>query len=189
MDKVHKPVVSECYSCSPSWESSRFYMSKWSFLFTYNSIMTFKLKPLQTKRNVKIPVIAEPVCVLMLAALLSLLLRSGPVHITFLLFSGFRRLQKAETSVTTRRKLVVHPILHLSRSLNIVEEWSEVRWRATLGREVYSPSNRGRNKHVPGEYSGGRRIGLTTLPPSVSLLYKQYGILNISIAHHCLLRW
>jgi hypothetical protein len=54
---------------------------------------------------------------------------------------------------------------------------------AALGPGVYSASNRNEyQKHknnVSGELSSGRCIGLTTLPPSVSRLSRQCGILNI----------
>jgi hypothetical protein len=54
---------------------------------------------------------------------------------------------------------------------------------AALGSGVYSASNRNehqKNKKCFGGVERGRCLGLTTLPPSVSRLSRQYGILNIS---------
>jgi hypothetical protein len=54
---------------------------------------------------------------------------------------------------------------------------------AALGPGIYSASNRNdyqkHKNNVSGEESSGRCVGLTTLPPSVSRLSTQCGILNI----------
>jgi hypothetical protein len=55
--------------------------------------------------------------------------------------------------------------------------------QAALGPRVYSASNRNEyqeHKNVLGAVERGRCVGLTTLPPSVSRLYRQCEILNIS---------
>jgi hypothetical protein len=55
---------------------------------------------------------------------------------------------------------------------------------AALGPGVYSASNRNeyqkQKNNVSGGVERGRCVGLTTLPSSVSRLYRQCGILNIS---------
>jgi hypothetical protein len=56
---------------------------------------------------------------------------------------------------------------------------------AALGPGVFSTSNRNEyQKHKNNNVSGGVKcswcVGLTTLPPSLSRLSRQYGILNIS---------
>jgi hypothetical protein len=55
---------------------------------------------------------------------------------------------------------------------------------AALGPGVYSASNRNeyqkQTNNVAGVIERGRCIGLTTLPPSVSRLSRQCGILNVS---------
>jgi hypothetical protein len=91
--------------------------------------------------------------------------------------------------VGARGSIVVKALCYKPEGRGFEARWDE--WflssylilPAALGPGVYSASNRNEyQKHknnVPVEKSSGRCVGLTTLPPSVSWLSRQCGILNI----------
>jgi hypothetical protein len=92
--------------------------------------------------------------------------------------------------IMARGSVIVKALCYKREGRVFETQWGELIFSSylilpvTLGPGVHSASNRSeyqkQRNNVSGEVEYGRCVGLTTLPPSVSWLSRQCGILNIS---------